>query len=1556
MEENNEILEPEESQGQPQQQQPQQNSLAQRGRDELAKQAREKAMKNAGKQAAVKGKMAVAMGPVIFWGTVIIVALIIIIGIIMFFATMPGMVMEKLKEIGKAIANAWNSWWGSDDTEQVDDEQIYEALDYLDEMGYDLKGFGFLTEYVGDKKDGVVRGEDSSIVKAKSDFIKAYLASDNYVYTIKNHNLVTDNGWQAFWQHVVNFFGGAFDEQLTRGLIAIYKEGSKGLGDRGDFYQDTSAFNSDDISLDVAKKKLTLKRGSNNQAMEYDLDGWTGRYGMPIDFLMSVHIATMMPDLAYDMTTNFDTEIVLILRSIDDAKISTAFWNGSDYITYEDMKAAASEDTVLLIFNDTNDLTRKEAQKAMIEFNIHSPDNCENNPPCSEDAEREECCGTCEAYMQRILDELTTPHDDDFDYYVPYIESVKNHWYRDVYYAINEKNTAEYKEKMGKEKIEFVKYDYDYEAIMKERWTLYKTDEDGNFKLYALNSDGKYATSTSEIENYAPDKFKKDDETDYYIFTGDADEQKRVLQGQSEGLRYNVSKMAETFNKTDSSSLEDLGWSDEYSTLWTAYEEEDSSSTEWENLYPDDTDEVKINIFTKKTSENTIAQKGEGQRAETNYQIKKMFLENYYFRYDGTQSKAELITRMREENDIDYGPLSEEDLKKVIISDDLKSKYTAKDLAGQVTINQDSLNAFSMLENTHTLDSDYIYRDFKELIVELGYFDKEELVDEVPRILQWIVPDTNFDGFPNRIIDKRENEYGTMIHSKGDISCVTLEEVESVIDSGLSQEIIEDFEEEFPNFNVGEEVELDPTHNYFEKTSTTRGSVDLSVEEFIEATKDMCQKINAAGYDYCAKGQCRHNVHGNACGLSESFPESYKQVATRNFMCVALVSWALQYAGIMPDEDNLIHDCDALFRYCVIVLGGEIIRDGEALESGDILFYGTDVANYDFGHTEIVGEEREGEEGFYKYDGGHSTAEMSCIQKFNRLIVREESFVAVRLPWGNLIKNKYCGYNGNEAVTSPVTGILLEYGTYSNEVDSITNEEYRINVDLKYGVDLLPRIGGDDEEEGEEDTEPEPVNTDETPFESKIVADKVGYAKILVLNDEYYQNLEQSTDNQWNIAYEGKSLLGENGKYREELLDKETLESDDWSDMDRTIYGYKEEAEKYKKAGISGYIVFIDGFICEYPDDNLDAKDVDDTLPYEGNEEGRAEATLSMDFSGGVSFKSITTTNFADEKLESSYRGEKVTKLVSSSATEKLKAESTAIASASPTLYLTAAESMNDEELVYIKAGTIIGRTMTDKELLEASYLRNGEYGLYSDYRSDSTDGEPSIEEENVIGNYVRIIMRDEDKTPVENVENYMRSGVKTANLDEIEMTEDEIRFIAGVCCAANTPAYNEGTDEQFEQAIAACAWAFRCRYEKTAEKLCSPWYFNNGGDPHAKDYLDRIKPIYFACSQDFGTNKKSAAEVNNVTGQTPVSYTVKETGITYWANGPWEESIDIVKAVFAGEYDPIVKDSDSWKSNGLAGDESAFYGTPLDEVIMMPEGLGNNFFCYGGVHLDKYR
>ena len=98
----------------------------------------------------------------------------------------------------------------------------------------------------------------------------------------------------------------------------------------------------------------------------------------------------------------------------------------------------------------------------------------------------------------------------------------------------------------------------------------------------------------------------------------------------------------------------------------------------------------------------------------------------------------------------------------------LKLNYDPRDpdLVGNVQITKSSLNVFSILENTGSLDADYAYRDFKELIVELDYFDKEDLSTKIESVCTWVLPTISPAGWPVRPWDKRNVDYGTLIESR----------------------------------------------------------------------------------------------------------------------------------------------------------------------------------------------------------------------------------------------------------------------------------------------------------------------------------------------------------------------------------------------------------------------------------------------------------------------------------------------------------------------------------------------------------------------------------------------------------------------------------------------------------------------------------------------------------------------------------------------------------------------------------------------------------------------
>ena len=1735
------------------------NSLAQKGADQAAKRVGDKLKKDATKKAAVQGKMAAAMGPVIFWATVVIVALIIIIGIIMFFMTMPGMVMEKIKALFKELGNYIAAFFGSDVTTQIDDKSIYETLDYLEEMGYDLKGFGFLTDYYTDKDqssipdvvkkkdeddvkeelkdegkdnpeyykfdndEGVVRDRESGeILLAESDFIFTYIASDNYIYTLKNENIVTvESSWEGFWGFITNlfsalstfaykvqnFFFGPINDALGltdlvqdtwgHGLIALYYEGG-GFGKRGYAVNTETLWNHDTIKIDTDNKQLIIAKNelfNTNIPMKYNLDGWTGRYGMPVEFLLSVHVATMMPDLAYNMATGFNTNVNMHLREATGA-VNTIFENIngekvgyekiSDYcggliITYEDLYKIIKAGIVppghnppecgcIVTDSDKYPMTVTDILEGIdpdAKFYKSEEDEVPYEVPESERdttyaytndrGERwiiisgesgttfAEMNPDCEQYVRDVISALQGAYDGNYKTYLPYIADVTKHWYRDVYYVVD----------LSKDNnFEFVVNDYDYESLMRERWTLYETytkeeyeEKEGEYKLYILTEDGEYATSSTlpkeAKEAKVKDKVSSDTKyPDYFLYDGTKEEAKEdglIVSKKAVSIKLKDQEKTSSGNNTgENQELLDLNWQYiDTSNVWSAYKgSSDKYVGDLEKAYPDATDNIKSRVYTQTVlTSGNIQQTGEAQRAETNSKIKRMFLYNTYFRYDGTKDTAEIITAMRKrikdelgDKGVQYGPLNElynssgektdvtkntytaEELglkeKMAIVTnpdgttEEKPKDYEVKEFSGQVTINQDSLNAFSMLENIHTLDADYIYRDFKELVAELVYFAKEELTDEIPKLLAFPIPATGSAGYPDRTIDKRENEYGTMIHSKGDIDeneKLTMAEVlaemqtgevpEETEDEGTGTDETTEFDDETP-----EELELDPEdlggglsdyldtekvnemQSVIKNTLTTdlgsyihvhpqatRTPSQVTLDHYIKACYEMCTYMDEVGYDYCvnrdcvhdidkggcgrrgcpkdcpddcailpatnpkyktlyeqhrAEGeengdyscccadfQCDHSVLGNwnladgRCGLQSNFPATKERSTlpvsnpddyNRNVYCYLLVIWSLQNVGCLGSNESGIRTAE---------WGGEIIQRGEKLRPGDILIYHRHVDIY-AGISETTGNH-------IKFNGGHPVSIGATAETGNSAIntitnadengwnnpTKENGKAthAIRLPWIDAVDGPYEGYNGNEAVVSPVTGILLEYGTYNDkDIDTITNDPYRVNVDLKYG----------------------PLYKTEE-FESQIISDKVGYAKILVLNSEYYKTLEQNTNSRWNESSGGTSLLTDSNKFRDELVDdeeslaeeklngKKNNKSMQWSDYDQTIYAYKEFAEDYEKAGIAGYVVFIDGFICETPDPTIGyGEKASDKIPYENDPTRRKNATYYLNdedkSKGSISFKSVTMDNFEDEQLDSLYINEDEYKLPSTKATNQLNAENEVKMNASSSIYLPS------EDIVYIKEGTAIGRTMTDKELLEYKELRNDpEYTVtYEEARPGTIK-----EKGKVIGNYIRVIMRDLDKTPVEDVEEYMK-------LDEVDEINNDILFMAGVITAE---AGGKG-----DGAI-ACAWVIKNRVESDrfpntlAEVLVAPGQFTVVNKDPEK------------CSGWIYQGELISIEVN---------------GTKYYVSKPTDEAIEIATSVYKDGAYPEMNEKLAgrlfWKSKDKGADREG--------AIQIPPGTGNWF------------
>lgn len=167
-----------------------------------------KAVDNAKKVAdlAKKSSKFAKLGPIIGTVGIVILVIIIIVGVLMFFVFMPGMVAEKLKQVAQSIVDWFQSKWEGAAEAYTNEEQILEVANYLDQMGYDLKGYGFVTEDVkkelnnGYIDNGIGRSsDDNSIIKVNSEVIRTYLVSDAYSYIAANFDWNLKDWWGGIW-------------------------------------------------------------------------------------------------------------------------------------------------------------------------------------------------------------------------------------------------------------------------------------------------------------------------------------------------------------------------------------------------------------------------------------------------------------------------------------------------------------------------------------------------------------------------------------------------------------------------------------------------------------------------------------------------------------------------------------------------------------------------------------------------------------------------------------------------------------------------------------------------------------------------------------------------------------------------------------------------------------------------------------------------------------------------------------------------------------------------------------------------------------------------------------------------------------------------------------------------------------------------------------------------------------------------------------------------------------------------------------------------------------
>ena len=1037
-----------------------------------------------------------ALGTIAIIAIVIIIVIIIATGLIAYVTEGPGLLINKISDIATSFFTELKTFY-SGNSARFGSEPQKELAEYLTNMGYKPYEFGF-GKYT-DEDGNFIENGDSEEATMDSKYLNAYLTADYNTYVpyekfkagvSKFLNIVGDVG---------GFLLGFETEKDTAepAFGMIYFE--KGVHELGGESIDRMGF-LDSVETDVENKTMTFAAWEapfKKTYYTYSMEGWTARYGKPIELSLALHIATMAPDLVYrlDMDEEEDTKIHI---GTSKSKVNIKFEyhvnsmpeGGTNFGGIDD----SLEDLDNHLQGETHKLTVDDLQtlKDFIESNKVSK-TVENvkagysNYEAFLNASIEN--GRNMDYIKKneaILQRYDSSDDTAFLNYEFSIEEFFNKYLDEAISKAKESNEdlTFYTDEVGKSYAEIVgKTVHDYfddgyldktTGIMNEFYKKYEiasndVDSPGNWEVtdeeaeelftllqdeFSKIKDNVKADVDKLIENdkKTSDKVKElEKELEKIGLTTDAiDAAIDYNNGEGTGEGTEVTRIQPYITYVEKHWYRDVifedttpdqrygGYHDTYSTngggrtyenQFQPVEQSDDSA-----LGPND----KGAFYTIETVEEggQIVQVQDAIRGETNEHTKELFAGTAdkpakYFIYDGSINTAKKIDELRKVYDDAYSAAwdaslefpNERDEKARAAAEAAVEQKEAEDGTNfykEVNVRQNALEAFAILENSKTEDSEYILRDLKRLFLDLGYFTKEDFIKEETHVFQWPISGYINTYWPQRRYEKQQADYGTLIRSK-----VSTDNINAGKEADGSERIKEDEEVQIykPNFNHdstagGEEgtPELDP-----EGTTTTTeqtGSSQDFVTKFLNAAKEVTTYVKENGFVY---GHAEH-MPPDSNGQTNS--DGVKRIS-----CDRLVAWALHKCGYTDQpECGLTTSAGGspLMDYCK-EKGWERIEDVNQVQAGDIVFSGATNADKSVaGHTFICAGANQ------RYDCG-SVERIQLSGQYSSYTSQPFSepitdFVCAYRPAGSGKTGAIDGFEKDLNVLSPVTGEILEEG------------------------------------------------------------------------------------------------------------------------------------------------------------------------------------------------------------------------------------------------------------------------------------------------------------------------------------------------------------------------------------------------------------------------------------------------------------------------------------------------------------------------------------------------
>ena len=679
----------------------------------------------------------------------IILFIIILIGQFAFLTTMPGMILEKIKEFGRSVWGDFVGFFTGDTvTASVSKEDVVELAQYIQNMGYDIESCGFgKTVYKEADEDDLSTTKQLEKIGESVDgkeYLKAYIASNESTYVLSSFSLngfLQEQGSKivAFVKNdptqvvnneevstgMINILGTSYGEPMEK-YVKIDRENEKMTVYTDAIYLPIVGTFTDEMGL---TENGSIQWGS---MFSYDLSTWTSKYGKPLELFLSVHLSTMMPDLSYRIAKDqeLNTKVNVVLQDIN-VKYDTS---------------------VKSVGDNTANITKEQIVNAFLEYGLSGQKYQYTEEVEVEDDEAES--SEEQNTLNNSTSEQTTTETVTKE--VNFFDEIKKSL-----------TTQEERNQLFRNIIQMASDNFLSDSFGINIANALINDNEGNAIINLLKKCGNNLLSLAQ-------RLFNGGDSEYIVYIKKGEEEVPGLNGityddlfeladiTAQGLEDGIDRVKWPYiqSVTNHWYYNDIDFSKGvYRKATTAkkkilYEsaDEENSALSKHNI------EVELDA-TLTADEGIVYQVCEPEATGPNRHILEIFSDKYY-KYDGTVETAKKI-----ENAKLYEKYGTESIGQDVTYNGekhtIEEPTVEKEEVSFEENKADALTAFSILENMHSEEAEFAYRNLKDLVINLGYFNKDELTSDLKNAMLWLIKSNNKN--EEFEVEKDANEYGMVI-------------------------------------------------------------------------------------------------------------------------------------------------------------------------------------------------------------------------------------------------------------------------------------------------------------------------------------------------------------------------------------------------------------------------------------------------------------------------------------------------------------------------------------------------------------------------------------------------------------------------------------------------------------------------------------------------------------------------------------------------------------------------------------------------------------------------